>query len=110
MIRQMELKNFSKGTHGTYLSAVKKLCKHYGRSPEEISTKEIEDYVIHLQGSKKLSASTIHSHVNAFKFLINKTLQRKRDPFEIDNRKAPKTLPEVLSVNEVKKLSKVRII
>jgi integrase/recombinase XerD len=102
MIRQMELKNFSKGSHNTYLSAIKKLCAYYGRQPEEISTKEIEDYILHLQEGKILSASTIHSHIHAFKFLFNKVFERKKDRFEIDNRKAPKTLPEILSVNEVK--------
>jgi site-specific recombinase XerD len=104
MIRQMELKNFSKGTQGTYLAAVRALIRHYGKDPEQISTKEVEDYILHLQEKKRLSASTIHSYINAFKFLINKALERKDNRFDIDNRKAPKTLPEVLSVNEVKRI------
>ncbi len=104
MIRQMELKNFSKGSQDTYLSAARKLCKHYSRQPEEISTEEVEDYIIHLQENNLLSASTIRSHVHAFKFLFNKVLERRRDRFDIENRKAPKTLPEILSVNEVKRV------
>jgi len=105
MIRQMELKNFSKGTHKIYLAAAKKLCKYYdGRRPEDISTREVEDYIIYLQENKIYSLSTIHSTINALKFLINKTLLRRDDPFDIDNRKSPKTLPEVLSVNEVKQI------
>jgi site-specific recombinase XerD len=104
MIRQMELKNFSKGTHTTYLSAVGKLIRHYQKEPELISTKEVEDYILHLQKEKICSASTIGSNINAYKFLINKALERKSDPFEIDHRKAPKPLPEILSVNEVKRI------
>jgi len=104
MIRQMELKNFSQGSHNTYLSAVKQLCEHYGRQPEDISTTEVEDYIIHLQEKKICSASTIHCRINAFKFLFNKALDRRIDRFEIENRKAPKTLPEILSVNEVKRI------
>lgn len=104
MIRQMELKNFSKGSQDTYLSAIKKLVIYFGKSPEEISSTEIENYILYLQENKVLSSSTIHSHINAYKFLVNKALQRKNDPFDIDNRKAPKTLPEVLSVNEVKRV------
>jgi integrase/recombinase XerD len=104
MIRQMELKNFSKGSQDTYLSAARKLCKHYGRQPEEISTIEVEDYILYLQEGKILSASTIRSHIHAFKFLFNKVLERRRDRFDIENRKAPKTLPEILSVNEVKRI------
>lgn len=104
MIRQMELKNFSKGSHNTYLSAVKKLCAHYERQPEEISSREVEDYILYLQEKKVLSSSTIHCYINSFKFLINKVLQRRNDPFDIDNRKGPKPLPEILSVNEVKRI------
>jgi integrase/recombinase XerD len=104
MIRQMELKNFSKGTQTTYFSAINKLCAHFGREPEEITTQEVEDYIILLQEEKILSPSTIHSYINAFKFLFNKALNRRVDRFDIDNRKSPKTLPEILSVNEVKRI------
>jgi len=104
MIRQMELKNFSKGTQTTYFSATNQLCAYFGRQPEEITTQEVEDYIIHLQEEKILSASTIHSYIHAFKFLFNKALDRRVDRFDIENRKAPKTLPEVLSVNEVKRI------
>ena len=104
MIRQMELKNYSRGTQTTYFSAINTLIKFYGKEPEEISSKEIEDYILHLQKEKTCSPSTVHSYINSFKFLINKALQRKSDPFNIENRKTPKPLPEILSVNEVKRI------
>ncbi len=104
MIRQMELRNFSKGTQLTYLSSVNKLCSYFNREPEEISTTEVEDYILHLQEEGVCAESTIFSRINAFKFLINKALDRRDAPFIIEKRRGPKPLPEVLSVNEVKRV------
>lgn len=104
MLKQMQLKNFSPGSCRTYLNVAKRLCDHFGRQPELISSEEIEDYILELQNEGKLSPSTIHSYINALKFLVNKGLKRDEDPLLIENRKAPKPLPEVLSQNEVKKI------
>jgi site-specific recombinase XerD len=62
------------------------------------------DYILQLQKSGVYSWSTIHNYIGAYKFLINKALGRKEDPFILEDRKSPKTLPEVLSVNEVKRI------
>lgn len=104
MIRQMELKNFSKASYNTYLSAANRLCTHYKKEPEDITTTEVEDYIVYLQEEEIYAASTLHSHINALKFLINQALKRKDDPLIIENRKSTKPLPEVLSVNEVKRV------
>lgn len=48
MIKAMELRNFSKHTQRTYLSAVSGLAKYYMKSPDKISKEMIEDYLLHL--------------------------------------------------------------
>ena len=60
----MELRNLSHHTQRTYLAAVKGIAKHYAKSPDKISSKMVEDYLLHLKcvlrihiGSQKALAS-----------------------------------------------------
>ncbi|WP_422699177.1 phage integrase N-terminal SAM-like domain-containing protein, partial [Desulfosarcina cetonica] len=48
MIRAMKLKDFSPRTQQSYLSAVEGLSKFHRKSPDRLTQKEIEDYVLHL--------------------------------------------------------------
>jgi len=49
MIRQMELKNFSPHTQRSYINAVNGLATCYRRSPETITGKMVEDYLLYLK-------------------------------------------------------------
>lgn len=103
-VREMQLRNFSEGSQKSYLTVLNGLYKHFNRDAQNITSEEIKDYILCLQNENRLAPSTIYSHVNALKFLINKALKRNDDLLIIENRKTPKGLPEILSVNEVKKL------
>ncbi|HUU18142.1 MAG TPA: phage integrase N-terminal SAM-like domain-containing protein [Sedimentisphaerales bacterium] len=61
MIRDMKLRNFSPTTQRGYLRAVAGLAEYYHRSPDRISTEEIQDYIVHLLSEGKLAVGTCHS-------------------------------------------------
>jgi hypothetical protein len=53
MIRAMELNNLSPQTQRSYLAAVNGLARYYGRSPDTLSKKMIEDYLLYLKNERK---------------------------------------------------------
>ena len=68
MIRAMELKNFSHHTQRSYLAAVKGIAGHYGQSPDKITSKMIEDYLLYLKHEKKKSPNSCGSVLSGLKF------------------------------------------
>ena len=104
MIKAMELRNFSPRTHTAYLSAVTNLSKHYKKSPEGITQEEVEDYLLYLKKERKLSFSTRNQAISGLKFFFNETLKNSDMQLQLPRRKTPVKLPEVLSVDEVKRV------
>ena len=104
MIKEMELRNFSPNTQTAYLSAVTNLAKHYMKSPQEISQDEVEDYLLYLKKERKLSYSTRNQVISGLKFFFNQTLKNPNMELQLPRKKTPVKLPEVLSVDEVKRV------
>lgn len=104
MIKAMELRNFSPRTHTAYLSAVTNLTKHYKKSPEGITQEEVEDYLLYLKKERKLSFSTRNQAISGLKFFFNETIKNPDMQLRLPRRKTPVKLPEVLSVDEVKRV------
>ena len=77
MIRAMELKNLSHHTQRTYLAAVKGIAKHYGKSPDGLTSKMIEDYLLYLKHEKNRAPNGCSSVLSGLRFFI-KTRDEKR--------------------------------
>ena len=104
MIKAMELRNFSPNTQTAYLAAVTNLAKHYMKSPQEISQVEVEDYLLYLKKERKLSYSTRNQAISGLKFFYNETLKNPDMVLQLPRKKTPVKLPEVLSIDEVKRV------
>lgn len=100
MIRVMELKDFPPRTQESYLAAVAGLAKFYMKSPDQLSQKEVEDYLLHLKVMGK-SSSTRNVALCGIRFLLEQTLDEAPIRLNIPKRRQPKILPEVLSRGEV---------
>jgi site-specific recombinase XerD len=103
MIRMMELKDFSPRTQESYLAAVAGLAKFYMKSPDHLSQKEVEDYLLHLKMMGK-SSSTRNVALCGIRFLLEQTLDEAPIRLNIPKRRQPKILPEVLSRGEVSRV------
>ena len=95
------LKAYSPHTQSAYLRCARHFASHYMRSPEEMGEKEIRGFLLHLVRDRKASPATLDMYVNALKFLYNITLKRPEAVKEISHPKRPKTLPVILSPEEV---------
>jgi site-specific recombinase XerD len=104
MDKDMVLRGRSPRTRETYLYAVRGLAKHYRKSPDALTEKEVQDYLLHLIEERKFAWSSCNIVVQALKFFYHTTLRRPRVEFFIPRRRAPLKLPEILSREEISAL------
>ena len=101
MLADMKLKGFARSTQEEYLLRARHFAAHYMRSPAEMGEPEIRDYLIHLVNEKKASPASHHMYVASLKFLYATTLNRPEEVAKIPWPKKPRTLPDILSGEEV---------
>lgn len=104
MLADMKLKGFAASTQKEYLLRARHFAKHYMRSPAEMGEPEIRDYLLHLVNEKKVSPASHHMYVAALKFLYSTTLNRPQEVAKIPWPKRPRSLPDILSGDEVERL------
>ena len=101
MKEDLLLKAYSPHTQRAYLRCARHFASHYMRSPEEMGEQEVRDFLLHLVRDRQASPATLDMYVNALKFLYNVTLKRPEVVKELSHPKRPKTLPVILSPEEV---------
>ena len=107
MIRDMQLRQLSDRTQESYLFGVRSLAKHYMRPPDQITDREVQDYILHMLNERHLAWSTCNTYVCAMKFFYGTTLGRTSTCLAIPPRKSEQRLPEILSEQELKRLFSV---
>jgi site-specific recombinase XerD len=88
-------------TREAYLGAVAGLAKHYGRRPDRISEKEVQNYLLHLIEERKLAWSSCNIVAQGLKFFYRVTCKRTEAQFVIPRARQPQKLPQILSREEV---------
>jgi integrase/recombinase XerD len=101
MQEDLLLKAYSPHTQRAYLRCARHFASHYMRSPEEMGDQEIRGFLLHLVRDRQASPATLDMYVNALKFLYTITLKRPEAVKGISHPKRPKTLPVILSPQEV---------
>jgi site-specific recombinase XerD len=91
-------------TRAEYLRCARQLAAHYRRSPAELGTKEVRDYLFHLVRHLHYSPANLKMHVAALKFLYTTTLNRPEVVDRIPYPKVPRTLLDIPSPGEVAKI------
>ena len=100
----MVLRGFALRTRASYLAAVTALAKHYHRSPDLLTSEDVQDWLLHLIVERKLAYASVNQMNCACRFLFEKVLRRPAIRFDIPMAKVPKTLPRILSREEVSRL------
>jgi len=104
MLDAMQLRDLSPRTQTSYLQAVQQLALYYGKPPDQISNEELRQYFLYLRNHKRVARATSTQALCAIKFFFEHTLQRPWDLAGVVRPAKPKTLPVVLSVDEVRHL------
>jgi len=109
MLEDMQLHGFSPSTQHAYVHSIAKLAAHYRKSPALVSEDEVRRYFLDLTLNQKVSRSTATVALCAIKFLFQTTLQQPWPSLTFMRPRPSKTLPVVLSPEEVfRVLSAVR--
>ena len=79
MIEDMTIRNLSPATQRSYISAVSKLSRHLGRSPDRLDVEDIRACQVHLAGTG-ISWPGLNQIVCALRFFYSVTLGRTDIP------------------------------
>ena len=107
MERDLRIRGFSSSTRRCYLARMKAMVRFFMRSPDTLTLEDIHSYHLHLTQDRKLCWSSINQSVSAIRFFYKVTLDLGWDVQAIPYHKTGRTLPVVLSSEEVLKLFQV---
>ncbi len=101
MMQDLRIRNYSPNTIRTYVRHVAHFSRHFGRSPDLLGPEEIRQYQIHLVDEKKVAWTTFNQSICALRFFYTVTLQRDWVIKNLHFCRKKKSLPVVLSVQEI---------
>ena len=104
MIEDMTVRGLVPSTQRAYLRAVRDLTAYYKRSPDTLSTRDIQRYLYLLHEERGLTYSTCNTIVHGLRFFYGTTLGRSAMHFVIPLAKEPSTLPVILSRHDIRQL------
>src|ERR1035437_2977097 len=100
MIEDMTVRNLSPATQRSYISAVLKFSRYFGRSPDQLELEDVRAFQVHLV-STGISWPGLNQIVCALRFFYGVTLGEPLIPDRIPYAREPHKLPVVLSADEV---------
>jgi integrase/recombinase XerD len=101
MIDDMTLRNFTPQTIKAYVRCVARFAQHFHTSPDHLGSEQVRVYLLHLVQQRRVSRSYYKLTRCALRFFYRVTLGRDDVPESIPPAKRPRTLPVVLSPDEV---------
>jgi len=100
MIEDMTVRNLSPATQRSYVYAVAKFSRYFGRSPDRLGLEEVRALQVHLVANG-ISWPALNQTVCALRFFYGVTLGHGEIPERIPYAREPRKLPVVLSADEV---------
>lgn len=105
MQADLRIRNFADQTQKIYIARVAQMARYLDRSPQDVSTEEVREYLRHLIETG-LSRSMFVQTIAALRFLYEFTLDRPEMVLRIPYPKQSRRQPVVLSTGEVARLLK----
>lgn len=104
MLEDMRLNGLSAKTQQSYVGAVARLARHYGRSPDLLSEEEIRRFFLYVKDERRASDSTLNVYFCAIRFFFEKTLGRQWSLLNLVRARKRCRLPVVLGRREVHRI------
>jgi len=104
MLEELQRRNYAQSTAEAYIHALKEFTAYYHRPPDQLGSKEVSQFQLHLLRDRKLSPRTVMQRIAALRFFFNRTLKRRYPPSEFRYPRLPQRLPIILSQEEVKRM------
>jgi len=105
-IEHLTLHRKAERTVHCYVSFIHSLAKFYHRSPELLSSEELQHWLYHLIAERKQAPSTVNLAINAVRSFYGKMLQRDIESIlrQVKRPRRPARVPRLYSMAEVEKL------
>ncbi|MCP4143427.1 MAG: site-specific integrase, partial [Chloroflexi bacterium] len=100
----MTLNRYSPWTIQHYIDIIKRLAKYFNKSPDLISQEEIQEYLLYLYQERKLAWGTCNAHLSGLSCFYKNVLHLEERNFKLPPRPRDRKLPNILSVEEVRRL------
>ena len=100
MIEDMTIRNLSPATQRSYIHAVSKFSRYFGRSPDRLGLEDVRAFQVHVV-SMGVSWPALNQTVCALRFFYGVTLGQGEIPERIAYAREPRKLPVVLNADEV---------
>ena len=104
MIEGMKRRNFSAATQKTYVYAVTRLAKYYGKAPDQLGKEDVRAFLVHLLVERKLSPNGLTGYCSGLRFFYKESLGWDEHKVFIPPRRKITPLTEVFSPEEVVRL------
>ena len=103
MTDDMRMRKLSPKTQSGYIRAVRQFAAYLGRSPDTASTEDLRNYQLHLV-DQGISPVSLNAAISGLKFVFDITIGRAELMARMQPVRVPRTLPVVLSPEEVSRL------
>jgi integrase/recombinase XerD len=104
MLQDLQLAGLRERTQESYLRAVRQLADHFHTPPDRLSEQQVRDYFLHLKNERKFASGSLGIAYHGIKFFYSHTTPRDWPTLQRLRIRKDKTLPDVLSVDEVRRL------
>jgi site-specific recombinase XerD len=104
MLQDLQLAGLSERTQEAYLRSVRQLADHFHTPPDRLSEQQLREYFLHLKNDRKFASGSLVIASSAIKFFYSHTAPRDWPTLQRLRVRKEKRLPDVLSVDEVRRL------
>lgn len=104
MSRDLQLRGMAQRTHDGYLREVRKLAAFYNTPPDQLTEQQVGQYLLHLINDCKFAPGSLGVAYSGLKFFYSVTEPRDWDVLRKLRRPKQKTLPAVLTKDEVHRI------
>ena len=104
MLQDLQLAGLSERTQEAYLRAVRQLADHFHTPPDRLTEQQVRDYFLHLKNDRKFASASLVIAYSGIKFFYSHTTPRNWPTLQKLRVPKQRRLPDVLSVDEVRRL------
>jgi len=102
--QDLQLAGLSERTVRSYLRAMRQLAAHFNTSPDLLTESQVREYILYLKNDKQFATGSLKIAVAGIKFFYSHTEPRDWETLKKLRIPRAKTLPDVLSIAEVRRL------
>lgn len=104
MRQELQLAGLSERTQEAYLRSVRQLATHFGKPPDQVTEPELRQYLLFLKNEKHFASASLKIAFYGIRFFFRTTAPRDWPTLQQIRIPKQKTLPDVLTIDEVRRL------